>query len=185
MSIDKRVKELEGRLFDFSFPKGTTKIARESFITKELEIFDKIDALFDAHPYIPKERIAGANRELFDAGTKILWLRVFDLFRTTMEIYLGLEDDGVGSLIFWGRFFKFFDETRWLIQRHRLEDAKIQELFGNDPLWYSDDENAIPDSDPRWKVLHDYLDDLEKQHEEEVKKEMVDSAFSSMDKGNG
>jgi hypothetical protein len=52
-------------------------------------------------------------------------------------------------------------ETPWIIERNRLEETKIKQLFCDT----IEDENIeIPDDDPRWKELNRYLDQIEKEH---------------------
>lgn len=170
--LDGRIKKLDERFYDYSFPHGTTTIDYSCFTAKEREIMErwwKIEEKYDRHVPIP---VIEENKELMDALINVIWGRTFDAWGTLMEgVYC---QNNLDKFIFWTRFYRFLDETSWIIRRGHLEQEKIEELFGDDPNWYSKDEDAIPDSDPRWKQLHEYLKKVEAEHEakmEEKRKE--------------
>lgn len=185
-NLDKRVKELEGKLYDFTFPEGSTTFFHDGFTEKERLLIGRFWQLHEKYEdYVPDD-VLKANHDLLEAVEQIYWLRFFDLFKTI--VVKRICKTGLEEFRFYIEFFTLIHRLSSEFERNRLVDAKVKELFGNDPLWYSEDEDAIPDTDPRWKVLHDYEEELERKDAEGLeryRKEMVGRAFSSMDKGSG
>lgn len=161
--LEGKIRKLDERFYDYSFPRGTSVIDYRCYTIQErvlMERWWKLQKKYGDH--IP-EPVLEENRALVDALIHVVWRRTFDAWGMLMEgIYCQSDFD---KFIFWTRFFWFLDETSWIIRRGHIEDEKIEELFGDDPNWYSEDEDAIPDSDPRWSQLEEHLKKVEAEHE--------------------
>jgi len=161
--LEGKIRKLDERFYDYNFPHGTTTVDYNCFAAQERELMErwwKIEEKYNGHVPMP---VMDENKELTDALIHVIWGRTFDAWGKLMEgVYCQSDFD---KFIFWTRFFAFLDETSWIIRRGHLEGEKIRELFENDPKGYSEDEDAIPDSDPRWRQLDEYLKKVEAEHE--------------------
>lgn len=181
-NLSKRVKTLEDRLYDFSFPRGTTKVSSETFTGPELELagrFERLVEKYGGYGDIP-DAVLGENHELLAALEKIYWLRTLDLFDTVVVKRICKKP--FEEFLFYTRFFHFMRETQLLLERNRKEDLKLKELFGAE---LDDDSKEIPDTDPRWAVFKEYDEQIEVERKAALEKEdveMWDSAFKSMEK---
>jgi hypothetical protein len=178
--LDKRINMLENQLYDFTFPEGSTTFLHENFTEKEKVLIDRLQQLHKKYEDYMPEDVLKANQNLIEAVDRIYWLRLLDLFRTiAIKRFCRTSFEEVR---FHFEFFSFLHNLSLEFERNRLHEAKIRELFGDDPRWYSEDDDAIPDSDPRWKVLDDYENDLIRKNDEDLKRyreEMAERIFSS------
>ena len=50
----------------------------------------------------------------------------------------------------------------WIVNRNRMEDEKLKEMFG---------EELPPDDDPRWKEFDRWMEGLEREKKQEFQRE--------------
>ena len=171
--VNRRLDRLEDRIYDFSFPPGTTKMSYECLTRKERILFERFAKIREKYGEDPPEDVCRENYDLVQAVSKIMWLRALDLFRSVVG---GMVcKTGFDEAIFMIRLVGFMRETIWILERNRLEEAKIEQFFG-DELY--DEDVDVPDDNPRWKELEEYLARLDREAKAKIDKEM-ESAIKS------
>ena len=161
VNFDRKLRRLEKKMDVPHFQPGSTKIGWECLTMPERTLFTKIQKIQEEYGENPPDDIMLENIDLFKKGAEILWVRAFDLFRTTINT-LALHEEKIGIFIFWTRFIWFFRETMWIIKRNRMEDEKLKEMFGDD---------LPPDEDPRWKEMDEWMEGLEREKKKEFHRE--------------
>lgn len=177
-NIEERIGKLNGKLWDFSFPKGTTRLWKYDFTERENKVFELFDEIMEKYEgNVPPPDVLERMNPLFNAMKRIWIQRAVDLFS-------GI----VTPLIFMGHSEKEMKFDTWLIEAwlwnliifraardYNEENAwtnAVTEVFGHNDYDLLPDTEAEP-VDPGWLRVEEihaaHCAKLDKQDEETKK----------------
>lgn len=152
--IEDRITKVSDKLWDYSFPRGSTHLYEHDLTENERKVFDLFGEIVDKYsPHLPPPDVLEHMHPLFNAIKRIYISRCMDLFVSM-----------VAPLIFWGRSEKSMEFDSMLMEaqlwnfifkaaRSRNEenawDNAVIEVFGHKNWDLLPDIEAEP-LDPGW-----------------------------------
>lgn len=156
------MKKINGKLYDFSFPPGSTRLYWYDLTAKEQQICDQFEKIQKQYaPHVPPVDVLERMGPLFDAMQQVLMRRAVDFFAHLVGelIYMGHDPKHVEHDI------KLLEVMLWHFIFRALRNRQDEDAFDRGVLETFDhnDWDRLPDTeadplDSRWVQVDVIMD---------------------------
>ena len=173
--IEERITKVGEKLWDYTFPKGTTRLYQADFTEKERKIFELFDEVIEKYsPNLPPSDVLERMNPLYNAMQRIYIQRAVDIFTHIVGpiLYMGENEktEEFDIKLLEAQLYNFIFRRVRDRNDERAWTNVVHEVFGHTNFDDLPDTEADP-PDPGWLKVDAIMEEYHANREQREKKE--------------